>query len=209
MKQRQRDKNEKNGIDKNLAREAFAAQVTPETLDEESRTVNVVWFTGGAVPRVDWATGQPYMMTFDPKGVQLDRLNNGGPVLNAHSDWSMSDQVGVIDKAWSEGGQYLATMRFSKRPEVDGIWGDIRDRIIQNFSMGVFILEKKDITKETDKQKTVLVTKWEPYEISLVPVPADANTTTLDAEAPEVEEQSAKPWMIEVLRREVEVLALR
>ena len=37
--------------------EALAAQVTPETLNTDTRTVDCVWFTSIDVPRIDWMTG--------------------------------------------------------------------------------------------------------------------------------------------------------
>src|SRR4051812_4412380 len=108
----------------NGQRESFTAQVSPETLNEENRTVDCVFFSGADVPRIDWGSGQPYLMRFDPKGVDLARLNNGGPVLDCHSDWQMADQLGCVDKAWQAGGKFYATLRFSKRAEVDPVWQD-------------------------------------------------------------------------------------
>lgn len=191
-------------------REVFASPMAPKTLNAENRTVDVVWFSGGDVPRYNYMTGKPYMLRFDPKGCVMDRLNNGAPVLNCHSDWDMSDQLGVVDKAWQDGKEYLGTLRFSKRPEVDGTWQDIQDRIIQNFSMGVFIHEKKDISKDDDAMQTIVATRWEPYEISLVPVPADANTTTLTALDKPALEIARQPQSVplSVLSRELELIRL-
>jgi hypothetical protein len=163
--------------------EALSAQTRPETLNTEDRTVDVVWFTGIDVPRVNLWTGETYILRFDPKGLDLSKLNNGAPVLDDHDDLDgVNGQKGVVMKAWVEGNQYLATLRFSKRPEVDGIWQDIQDKIIQKFSMGTEILEKQDVSAKGDKVKTILATKWTPFEISMAPLPADFSTTTLSAQ---------------------------
>jgi hypothetical protein len=172
--------------------ELFEAAVLPETLNEEERTVDVVWLNDGvSIPRLDWWTMERYDLQFDSKGVQLDRLNNGGPVLDSHYDFKLANQVGVVQNGSGvydkTAGQYKATLRFSRRPEVDGVWMDIKDKIIQNLSVGTSILEKKEVTKEGDKYKTFVATKWQPFEISLVCVPADFNTTILQAEAPVAE----------------------
>ena len=68
-------------------------------------------------------------------------LNNGAPVLDNHEMFGAADQKGVVERAWAEGKNYLATLRFSRRPEVDGLWQDIQDKIIQKFSMGTEILD--------------------------------------------------------------------
>src|SRR4051812_48777398 len=116
--------------------EALAAQMMPGTLNTDERTVDVVWFTGIDVPRMNYWTGEPYTLRFDPKGLDLSNLNNGAPVLDNHDDISgVNGQKGVVSKAWVDGTQYLATLRFSKRPEVEGIWRDVQDKIIQKFSM--------------------------------------------------------------------------
>ena len=172
--------------------QVLAAVISPETLNDESRTVDVVWLNDGiSVPRMDWWTGERYNLQFDPAGCVLDRINNGGPVLNSHIDVTLAYQVGVVENGTAafdkKAGQYKATLRFSKRPEVDGIWTDVKDKIIQNLSVGMSIVEKREITREGDKYKTFVATKWEPYEISLVSVPADFNTTTLQAEVIEAE----------------------
>jgi hypothetical protein len=164
-------------------REMLSAQMKPETLNADERTVDIVWFTGIDVPRMNLWTGEPYILRFDPKGLDLSNLNNGAPVLDDHNDTNgVNGQMGVVQKAWVDGNDYMATLRFSKRPEVDGIWQDVQDKIIQKFSMGTEILEKQDITAKGDKTKTVLATKWRPYEISMAPIPADFGTTTLSAQ---------------------------
>lgn len=171
----------------NSNRETLSAVLQPESLNAENRTVDVIWFTGIDVTRMNWATGEPYILRFDPKGVDLSILNSGAPVLDDHDTYSGSaGQKGVVEKAWQENTDYKATLRFSKRPEVDGLWQDIQDKIVQKFSMGTEVLEKKDVTPAGTTQRVVLATKWRPYEISIAPLAADMNTTTL-ANEPVVE----------------------
>jgi hypothetical protein len=179
-------------------RELFAAAVEPETLNDADRTVDVVWLNDGiSVPRLDWDTYQRYDLQFDPAGFVANRLNSGAPVLDSHWDTKLADILGKVENGSAmydkKAGQYRAQLRFSNRPEVEGVWMDVKDKILQNLSMGVMILEKREITKENDKYKTFVATKWEPYEISLVPVPADFNTTILQAEmATQPEEQASE-----------------
>jgi hypothetical protein len=78
-------------------------------------------------------------------------------------------------------GLYKAALRFSRRPELNGLWQDIEKKIVQKFSMGVEILAGHEI--KADGQTTVrLADKWRPFEISIAPLPADFGTTTLSAD---------------------------
>lgn len=164
-------------------REALSAQFQPETLNADSRTVDIVFFTGIDVPRMSFFDG-PYTLRFDPQGADLSRLNSGAPVLDNHEDMNgAAGQKGVVDKAWmAEDGRYMATLRFSKRPEVDGLWQDIQDKIITKFSMGVEILAATEKRDKSNKLELRTATQWRPFELSIAPIPADFGTTTLNAE---------------------------
>lgn len=187
-------------------REYFAATTTPETINEANRTVDVIWFTGVDVPRSSW--DGPYIRRFDPKGLDLSLLNNGAPVFDNHNTYDGTEaQKGVVDKAWADKGLYKATLRFSKRPSVDALWGDIKDKIVQKFSMGVEILAEHEI--KVDGQPVVrMADKWRPFEISCAPLPADFGTDTLSA-APA--KPATQPNQIEssFRTREAEILRLR
>ncbi len=115
----------------------FLAGQELASIDRETRTVDCIFFTGADIPRVDWWTGQKYVLRFDPKGGDFSLLNNGAPILDNHSSYGGSvAQKGKVEKAWQEGKLSKATLRFSKRPEVNGLWQDIQDKIVSKFSMG-------------------------------------------------------------------------
>jgi len=172
-------------LERMRGKEFLAADMPLDSLNEEKRTVDVVFFTGIDIPRVDWWTGDQYILRFDPKGADLSLLNNGAPVLDNHSSWDGSaSQKGKVEKAWKDDGEYKATLRFSKRKSVDELWADIQDRIITKFSMGVELLELEKTSEEKDGKRvtTHLAKKWRPFELSIAPIPADFGTTTLAAE---------------------------
>ena len=119
---------------KNENRECLSAAITPESLDSATRSVDCVFFTGIDVTRYDWMKGEPFIMRFDPSGADLSLLNNGAPVFDNHDDYAgAAAQKGVVEKAWQSKTDFMATLRFSKRPEVDGLWQDIADKIVQKF----------------------------------------------------------------------------
>jgi hypothetical protein len=169
---------------RNQNREHLSAAISPSTMNAENRTVDVVFFTSPDIQRYDWLKGDEYILRFKSAGADLSLLNNGAPVLDNHESFGgAADQKGVIDKAWQESSDFMATLRFSKRPEVDGLWRDIQDKIVQKFSMGVNLLAKSELPLEKGKLRVVEVTKWQPFEISTAPLPADNNTRTLAEEA--------------------------
>ena len=147
------------------------------TIDEASRSVELVFSTGAAVPRYDWFTGKRYLekLSLKPEHIRLGRLQAGAPVLDAHSAWSIHDQIGVVvgDSVRIVAKEARARVRFSKRAEVEPIWEDVRDAIIRNVSVG-YQVHKYEETEKTDKKMAVrTAVDWEPFEISMVPMPAD------------------------------------
>jgi hypothetical protein len=142
--------------------------------DRDERTATLTWYTGASVRRYD-ARG-PFEMRFsmEPGAIRMGRLASGAaPLLNSHRDFTVDDVIGVIARAWVENGQGKATVRFSKRADVDPIWQDVQDGILRNASMGVAIHAVEDVTPQGATMRQVLVTDWEPEEVSLVPVGAD------------------------------------
>jgi hypothetical protein len=93
-------------------------------------------------------------------------------VLDAHSSYSITDQIGVVESAKVVAKEGRASLRFSKRDSVTPIWGDIRDKVIRNVSVGYRVHKFEE---ETNGNKLPIRTAidWEPYEISMVPMPAD------------------------------------
>ena len=179
-----------------VERFTVAASFAPPSANEDARTIDAVWYTGAKVPRFDWRSGEEYDLILDMKGCRMDRLNNGGPVLDSHSAYGVESQLGVVRKAWTKKGIGLATIQFSKRDAVTPIWNDVKGGIIQNLSPGMWIYKKVDTTPKGQERREFTATDWEPFEISLVSVPADAGTNFMSAAAP----PPAPPSVLETQR---------
>lgn len=158
-----------------------ALNMKPGTVDETNRTVEVVWTSGSRVRRWDGRGEFAEVLVVTEEACDLTRLNAGAPLLNTHSSWSLGDVLGVVERAWLKNGKGYATVRFSERPEVDAIWKDVVSGVIRNLSVGYDISGFEEIVDEAGNRE-IRVTKWEPVEISLVPVPADATAQTRSAE---------------------------
>jgi hypothetical protein len=136
----------------------------------------LIFSTGASVERQDWWTGERYVEKLSLKAgnVRLDRLNAGGPLLDTHSAYSLADQIGVVvgGSATTTGKEARAIVRFSKRDAVEPIFQDVLDGIYKNVSVGYLVHKFEE---ETDGNKIPVRTAidWEPYEVSMVPMPAD------------------------------------
>lgn len=158
---------------------SFRAAIAAQTVDDGERTVELVWTTGAPVQRMDYWTGERYIevLSLDPAHIRLDRLNDGGPVLDSHSSYSVGDILGAVvpGSVTLTKKEGRAKVRFSRREAVEPIWQDIRDGIVSHVSVG-YKTHKVEETKPA-KDNALPIRKaidWEPYEISMVPVPADA-----------------------------------
>ncbi|WP_299297454.1 phage major capsid protein [uncultured Tateyamaria sp.] len=142
-------------------------QAAVRNIDEEARTVQVAFSSEEPVPR--WFGDE--VLDHSPGAMLETRLQNGAAVLWNHDT---DVQIGVVEAA-SIGGDRRgrATLRFGRSARAEEIWNDIVDGVIRHISVGYFVRAIKTEEREGERDK-VTITEWEPYEISLVSVPADA-----------------------------------
>jgi hypothetical protein len=133
-------------------------------VNDDTRTVDLTFSTGADVVRYDWMHRQRYIerLSMDPKAIRFDRLNAGAPLLDSHSAYSLANQIGVVEPApEADGKQGRATVRFSKRAEVEPFYQDVRDKIIRNVSVGYRVYRFEETTERT-QLPVRLATDWEP-----------------------------------------------
>lgn len=114
------------------------------------------------------------ILDHSPSSVRMGRLQNGAAVLVGHST---SNHVGVVESAVIDGDRMgRAVVRFGRGAFASEVFDDIRDGIRQHISVGYIVhrmaLEREGKNGQPDVYR---VTDWEPYEISVVAVPADTN----------------------------------
>ena len=100
-----------------------AMELVPSTFDAVARTVDVVWTTGAKVRRYDDWNDRYYdeELVVSPEAVDMSRLNAGASVLNTHSQWDLSNVIGVVERAWLEGNEGRATVKLSQREDLAGV----------------------------------------------------------------------------------------
>jgi len=160
---------------------ALRADVELASWRDEDRSVEVTWTAGADVLRYDYRSDQLYWerLDFSADAVDLGRLNSGrAPVLDAHSSYSGTDVVGNVmagsarvDAAARKG---TARLRFTAQPDAAPIVGRIKDGTLGSVSFGYKRLGIEKTSELVDGKPVWIVRKWEPFEISPVPIPADA-----------------------------------
>lgn len=145
-------------------------QIEKRQIDEAKRTVDLSFSSEEPVSRW-WGIE---ILDHSKKSVDLRRLKRGGALLIDHD---MKNQVGVIEEVTVDEADRKgrAKVRFSRSAKGTEIFQDVIDEIRSNVSVGYQINEVV-LEKEVKGELSIYrVTDWEPYEISLVSVPADIN----------------------------------
>lgn len=121
----------------------------------------------------------------DSSAMRLGRLNSGAaPVLNTHSDYTLDDVLGVVipGSARVESGIGRASLKIDGGPENESIIRKILDGIIRNVSVG-YRVYRYEVIRSDGAVPIYRAVDWEPYEISLVPIGADAGAGIRSATA--------------------------
>jgi Phage capsid family./Caudovirus prohead protease. len=137
-------------------------------VDETARTVEVAFSSETPVAR--WFGDE--VLDHSSGAMNDTRLSNGAAVLWNHN---MDVQIGVVESARIDSDRVgRAVLRFGRSGRAEEIWADVVDGVIRHVSVGYFVRAITTEEREGEPDK-VTITEWEPYEISLVSVPADAS----------------------------------
>lgn len=139
-----------------------------DAIDVEARTVEVAFSSETPVERW-WG----FEILDHGKGAMRDkRIKRGGALLMDHN-WS--DQVGVVSQVRIDSDRVgRAVVRFGKSARAEEIFQDVVDGIRTNISF-MYRIHEAVLESSKDGVDTYRITDWEPYEISIVSVPADIN----------------------------------
>ena len=129
-----------------------------------------------------------------PGEVDLSRLSNGAPVLANHDCRTATGAtplaaIGKVESArLDEDRRIRVTVALSPREALADLRRDIELGIVPKVSIGYRINERV-LQRQADQKgpPTYRVTRWQPFEVSLVDIPAD-DTVGIGraADAPEV-----------------------
>lgn len=134
-------------------------------IDEAARTVELSFASDYPVERGDW------IEVLDMHGMSMERIGSGRAALLV--DHNTTDQVGVVESV-TVGSDNVARakVRFSRSARGQEIFQDVVDGIRSLVSVG-YRIDAVELASTQDGTSTYKVTGWEPFEISIVSVPAD------------------------------------
>ena len=147
----------------------------PATVDRQARTVEVVWSTGARARNYVQSLGLiTEELEMSANAVRMDALRSGSaPVLNTHRRGDARDVLGRVVAARLERGRGLATLQFSSAADVEPVWQRISDCTLRGVSVGYRVHRYEPSPDPTTGQTVHRAVDWEPFEISIVPVPID------------------------------------
>jgi HK97 family phage major capsid protein/HK97 family phage prohead protease len=121
------------------------------------------------------SSDEPYQRFFGTEilshkdgSIRLSRLTKAGPLLFNHD---RDAHIGRILSAQADGSKLNVMVKFGNSPLAKEKFQDVQDGILGEASIG-YEIHKMSEEKDT---KTFTATDWEPYECSLVTVPADTS----------------------------------
>lgn len=167
-----------------LAVRQDAASGRPSTLDEETRSVEVVASTEEPVWVMDWETWKPVREVLLMSGCQLPAAGRL-VLLDAHSRCSVSNVLGSFRELRIErgaaGAQLVGRMIFAGTPDVEPAWRKVAEGHLTDVSIGYEVRAALELRAgeifEADGRvfegPLRVATDWALFELSLCPIGAD------------------------------------
>lgn len=147
-----------------IGRRSF--DIRAASVDVQQRTIELAF--SSTEPYTRWWGVE--ILDHKAESVRMGRVTNRAPLLLDHS---MSKQIGVIESASIDAdGVGRAVVRFSKSALGEEILQDVQDGIRCKVSVG-YQVHAYQLESKNGDEETYRITDWEPFEISIVSVPAD------------------------------------
>ncbi|MEK4713465.1 HK97 family phage prohead protease [Sporosarcina sp. FSL K6-5500] len=159
-----------------------------KALNEETRQFELSF--SSEEPYTRWFGDE--ILSHEPGAIDLSRLNEIGCVLYNHN---RDKVIGRIDNSWVKDNRGYANVTFDEDAESDVIYQKVRSGTLKAVSVGYRVENWEEVAAgsvSTDGKHPgpcSIGLKWQPYEISIVSVPADP-TVGVGREMEEEEEET-------------------
>lgn len=181
----------------------FEAEV--RSVGEGSRTIEISWSSEEPVQR--WYGSE--ILSHDASAIDLQRLKDVGVVLFAHGRDNNIGKMPIakIDDAWLDETtrKCRAKITFDDDEDSDKVFKKVEKGFIKGVSFGYNVSSweevmpgAKSVNGRFDGPSSVGI-RWEPFEISVEPTPADSQVgigRSLEDEKPKLDEQNKKMFEI-------------
>lgn len=172
--------------------------VLSSEFDEAAMTVEAIASTFADVQRRD---GKGiYIERLDPSGLDTTSIN-GAPLLDGHRQGRAADVIGIIKDHRIEAGKLVVTLRLSSAEDAAPSRTRIREKMVR-LSIGYRVLRWAESVDPGTKLRVRTAAAWQIFEVSAVPVPADAGSVFRDKGVTPMEEDVIDaPEAVEAARR--------
>lgn len=130
--------------------------------DAEDRTFRISFASDEEVEM--WSGTQ--VLSHAPGAMVVGERQKSMPLLYNHD---RDNVIGIVEKLEQDEHRSYATVRLAKSKDGDEALALIRDKVLVNCSFAYRVINEHYDTK----REVYIADKWEPYEISLVTIPAD------------------------------------
>ncbi|MCM2435364.1 prohead protease/major capsid protein fusion protein [Agrobacterium rosae] len=172
------------------------------SLNVEERTVDVIFASEQPVRRRSWETGSyDEVLLCGRENVDLSRADNMS-LLDSHGAYDLNDRLGAVvpGSVRFEKGQVIAKVKLSRRAKAEELFNDLKDGMSLPVSVGYRIAQEETTEPEPGGVAIVRATRWQPLEISVVPIPADHNAKTRGFDMPQTQTTPEPQTRGEVLK---------
>ncbi|EOZ6609977.1 TPA: hypothetical protein J1460_001661 [Escherichia coli] len=150
----------------NLKNQKREAEV--QKIDSNSRVISVAFATETPVSRIIDDELYYEILVCDDNSVDRDRINNRGAVLFNHDHNKL---LGVVLRTSIDADRVCrADIKISSTGLGNTMWDLIQEGILSHVSVGYNVYDYRM------EGNNIIVTDWEPHEISLVAIPADLHS---------------------------------
>ncbi|TIQ46368.1 MAG: hypothetical protein E5X49_02060 [Mesorhizobium sp.] len=154
---------------KNPEAERLAIKFRPESIDTETRTFEATVATQTPVNRY----GYKEVLLCNSAAVDTERLASL-PLLDSHLGIGIDNILGRAIAYRFDGPSLVMKFKLAETPRGDLALAQIAGGIITKVSVGYRNYEDTE-SRAPDGTPLVTVTRWAPWEVSLVAIPADPN----------------------------------
>ncbi|TPN49354.1 prohead protease/major capsid protein fusion protein [Mesorhizobium sp. B1-1-7] len=152
------------------ATERLAMKFRPESFNVEGQEITCYATIATQTPVKRF--GYSEILSCAPQAINPERLI-GMPVLDSHQS-GIDNVLGRVDSYHFEGTRVVAKLRFAKTKRGRDAAAQVEDGTINKVSVAYYV-DADTESRAPDGTYTVTVTRWTPFEVSLVSVPADPN----------------------------------
>lgn len=169
---------------------------TPSTLNNESRSVNIIISSDNPVVEYDRETDSYWPTVLLPESIRQPK-NKQVPLLDCHSRNSTSDQIGSVRNMKVEGPQFVGDAYFADDEKSDRVFNLVKGGHLTDYSIGFRSMdweyveegEKKEFYGRTYVGPVKVVTKSSIQEVSSCPIGADDNAKNRSKKQEQTEER--------------------